>query len=166
MIAVFILASLLTVVQTSGQEWRPVTVFLGPIPSSEGFVATGPRLDDSYRDLREEFAKNRSFHQVIRLVASPDEAELLVEVVSRGLTDTGVRTGTATATSDTTAVGTTIPILRKRLVARLAVKGSQYRLEIDGAAGLRRITFRNQTKNVLQQVVNWVKANRFKLGGW
>lgn len=159
-----ILALILAGVQSAGQQRRTVAVFLGPIPSAEGFVATAPRFDHSYRDLRDEFKKNRAFQQAIRLVTNPDEAELLVEVADRGLTDSGVRTGTATATSGTTAVGTSIPVLRKRLFARLAVKGSGYRLEIDGAAGLRRTTFRNQAKNVLQQVVDWVKANRSKLG--
>jgi hypothetical protein len=97
------------------------------------------------------------------LVANQDEASVLVEVANRGLTDSGVRTGTATATSGTTAVGTSVPVLRKQLFARLAVKGSDYRLEINGTAGLRRTTFRNQAKNVLQQIVDWVKANRSRL---
>lgn len=163
MVGVFIVAALLIVVQSPADKVPTVAVFLGPIPSSEGFVATAPGFDDSYRDLREEFRKNKSFQQVIRLVDSPDEAELIIEITGRGLTDSGIRTGSATATSGTTAVGTSIPVLEKRLRARLAVQSSDYRLEIDGAAGLRRITFRNQAKNVLQQVVDWVKANRSKL---
>ena len=163
MITTFFFAVLLAVGQSSSRQPEVVAVFLGPIPSADGFVATPPGLDDSYRDIREEFRKNRSFQQVIRLVADPEQATVMVELVGRGVTDTGIRTGTATATSGTTAVGTTVPVLRKQLFARLAVKGSDYRLEIDGAAGLRRTTFRNEATNVLQQVVDWVKSNRSRL---
>jgi len=146
MVASLILTLLLAVAQSPGSRPDTVAVYLGPIPTAEGFVAAAPRLDDSYRDLRDEFGKSRSFQQVIRLVANPDDADVLVEVSDRGLTDSGIRTGTSTATSGTTAVGTSVPVLRKQLFARLAVKGSDYRLEINGAAGLRRTTFRNQRR--------------------
>jgi hypothetical protein len=163
MITSLLLSLFLAITQSADLHLAAVGVFLAPIPSAEGFLTAALGFEDSYRDLREEFRKNGSFQQVIRLVANPGEASVLVEVANRGLTDSGVRTGTATATSGATVVGTSVPILRKQLFARLAVSGSDYRLEIDGAAGLRRTTFRNQAKNVLQQVVDWVKANRSRL---
>lgn len=89
---VSLILTMLAVAQPSGQQVDIIAVFLGPIPSSEGFVAAVPRLDDSYRDLSEEFKRNRSFQQVIRLVPTPEEADVLVEVTDRGLTDSGART--------------------------------------------------------------------------
>ena len=90
---------------------------------------------------------------------------MIVEIADRRLVDTGFRTGSAVATGPTSAVGTSAPVRAKQLFARLAVRGTDYRLDIDGAAGIRLRTFRNQAKNVLQQVVDWVKANRGKLVG-
>ncbi|MBY0497367.1 MAG: hypothetical protein K2Y23_24460 [Cyanobacteria bacterium] len=141
---------------------EPVAVYLGPIPSPEGFVASSEAFKDSYKDLREELRKNRDFQKVIELVSDPDQARLVIEVVDRGLVDTGMRTGNAVATGPTTAVGTSVPVRTKQL-ARLAVRGTTYAIDIDGAAGIRLRTYRSQAKNVLQQVIDWVEANRDKL---
>lgn len=143
---------------------EPVPLFLGPIPSPEGFVAPGNGFRDSYQDLREELTKNREFQRIVRLVADPSEAVLFLEVTGRGLSDTGIRTGSAVATGPTTAVGMSTPVRTKQLFTRLAVRGTEYTLDVDGTAGIRLRTFRNQAKNALQQVVDWVKANRDKLG--
>lgn len=151
------------VLQAQAPQSEPVAVFLGPIPSAEGFVVGTNRFQDSYRDLRDELKKNADFRQTIRLVATPEEAQLIVEIVDRGLADTGMRTGTAVATGPNTAVANTVPVRAKQLGARLAVRGSNYRLDIDGAAGIRLRTYRNQARNVLRQVVDWVNANRAKL---
>lgn len=158
------LFAIVSTLQAASLTAEPVPVFLGPIPSAEGFVAaTSEQLRDSYEDLREELAKNREFQKSIRLVSDPSQAALILEVTDRGLIDTGVRSGSAVQTGPTTAVGTSVPIRGKQLFARLAVRGTDYRLEIDGGAGIRLRTFRNQAKNILQQVVDWVKANRATL---
>jgi hypothetical protein len=162
MIGSLTLALLLALPLTQAAKPELVAVFLGPIPNAEGFVTAPSRLDDSYKDLRDEFRKGRPFQQVIRLVETRDEAQLVVEVSDRGRVDVGMRAGTAT-TNGSTTTGMSAPMLKKQLFARLAVTGSDYRLEIDGAAGLKLVTFRNQAKNVLQQIVDWVKANRAKL---
>jgi hypothetical protein len=158
-----ILLATLCVAQARAAEPGTVPVFLGPVPSAEGFVQPAGRFADSYRDLREEFQKDKSFKSVIRLVEDAREAVLVIEVSDRSLKDTGIRTGNAVSTSNTTAVGTSRPVMLKQLYARMAVIGSSYTLEIDGAAGLHHHTYRNEAKNVIQQVVDWVKANRSKL---
>jgi hypothetical protein len=140
-----------------------VPIFLGPIPSPEGFVAATDRFRDSYDDLRDELRKSRDFQRVIRFVSDASDASLILEVSDRGLVDTGLRTGTGVATGPSTAVGTSVPVRAKQLVVRLSVRGTDYRVEIDGAAGIRLKTYRNQAKNVLRQVVDWVNANRARL---
>lgn len=142
---------------------EPVPIFFGPIPSVEGFIASTRGVEDSYRDLREEFERNVQFKETIRVVSDPSEARLILEITARGLADTGARTGTAVATGRSTAVGSTAPVRTRQLWARLAVGGTSFRLDIDGAAGIRLRTYRNQAKNVLRQVVDWVEANRSML---
>ncbi len=158
-----ILLAMLCLAQQRATDPVPVPVFLGPLPSAEGFVQPVGRFADSYRDLREEFRKEKSFKSVIRLVEDPREAVLVIEVSDSNLKDTGIRTGNAVTTSPTTAVGISTPVMRKQLYARMTVMGSSYTLDIDGAAGLHRHTYRNEARNVIQQVVDWVNANRSKL---
>lgn len=162
-VAVALLAIALAASQAPSNS-VPVTVFLGPIPSSEGFVSGATqRFADSYKDLREEYLNAQEFRLAITLVDDPSKAQLILEVTDRGLVDIGARTGTVVATGPNTATGTLVPIRAKYLGARLAVRGSSYRLDIDGMAGVRLRTYRNQAKNVLRQLVDWVHANRAML---
>src|SRR5262249_13857198 len=55
----------------------PIPVFLGPVPSAEGFVAPADRFRDSYQDVRDELGKNLDFQRVIRLVPDRSEAVLI-----------------------------------------------------------------------------------------
>ena len=139
----------------------PVTVFLGPIPSPEGFVSGATqRFADSYKDLREEYLNEAEFRRAITLVDDPSKAQLILEVTDRGRVGIGAHAGTVVATGPNTATGTLVPIRAKYLGARLVVRGSSYRLDIDGMAGVHLRTYRNQAKNVLRQVVEWTDANR------
>jgi len=154
----------LAVTEAASGSLGPLKLYLGPIPSQEGFVAPIARYEDSYRDLREEYWGNKEFHEFFQLVTNVDEADLILEVIGRGLADSGLRTGNVVSTGPKTAVGTSVPVMKKQLFARLGVKGTSYTLDIDGAAGLRRFTYRNEAKNILRQLSEWAKANRSKVG--
>lgn len=156
---------IIVLVLASGQapNLYPVRVYLGPIPSVEGFVSTSARFEDSYKDIRSAISKRAEIREVIQLVESVAEAQLIIEVTDRRRVDTGLRTSSATATAPNTAVGTSLPVRTKQLYAQLAVPGTDYRLDIDGAAGVRLKTYRNQAQNVLRQVAEWIQANRQRI---
>jgi hypothetical protein len=101
-----------------------VPIFLGQIPSPEGFVAATDRFRDSYDDLRDELRKSRDFQRVVRFVSDASDASLILEVSDRGLVDTGLRTGSGVATGPSTAVGTSVPVRAKQLIVRLSVRGT------------------------------------------
>ncbi len=161
MISVVIVAAL-TLLQTAPPEGAvPVKLFLGSIPSPEGFVHTNKAFWDSYRDLREQYRKDASFQKVLVLVDRIEEADLCLEIVDRGRKDTGSRRGTVTANPrEHEADWVDDPVQHKYLLARLTVIGSNYSVDLDGATGLLKRWYRNQAKNLLQQTVDWVQANR------
>lgn len=153
----------LVLASVQAPDLSPVRVYLGPIPSVEGFVSSSARLEDSYRDMKSEIRKRAEFREAIQFVESVAEAQLIIEVTDRRRVDSGLRTSSAVATAPDSAIGTSVPVRTKQLYARLAVPGTDYRLDIDGAAGIRRKTYRNQAQNVLRQVAEWIQANRQRL---
>jgi len=141
-----------------------VKLFLGAPPSAEGFTAANREFDESYRDIRGELGKEAAFQSELELVEIADEADLILEIVDRGLRDTGARTGTETVIAPDVIVGTSAPVRQKAVLARLAVRGTEYKIDLDGRQGIKlKMTYRNQAKSLLRQVVDWVRANRSAL---
>jgi hypothetical protein len=152
---------LLVIGQTSATPAQaPAKMYLGPLPSKEGFIPANKQFDESYRDIREEYQKDRGFQQALRLVDRPDDADVVLEIVDRGLRDTGIRSGSGTVIGGTTVVGSSAPVRQKWLFARLVVPGTDYVIELDGHAGIKLVNYRQQARNLLRQAVEWVKANR------
>ena len=59
-------AAIVGLLQAPVATSEQVPVFLGPIPSAEGFIAGTNKFKDSYEDLREELRKNREFQKVLK----------------------------------------------------------------------------------------------------
>ena len=67
-------------------------LFLGPVPDMHGFSAPRPKdFKDSYGDLREQYDKKAEFQSEFELVNDIDQADLALEITSRGLRNTGER---------------------------------------------------------------------------
>jgi len=142
----------------------PVKVYLGAVPSKEGFVPpTNKDFEDSYRDIQAEYQKNTDFRREVELVGRIDEADIVIEIIGRGLRDTGSRAASGTVIGGTAVVGSSTPIRQKRVFAKLVVTGTGYVLELDGHSGIRLVNYRQQARNLLRQVVEWAKANRAAL---
>jgi len=154
---------LLVVIQASGTpEQTPARVYWGPLPSAEGFIRTNKEFEDSYRDIRNQHKGDRDIQQVLQLVDRWDEADVVLEIVDRGMRDTGIRSGSG-AVIGTGVVGSSTPIRQKWLLARLVVPGTDYVVELDGHAGITLVNYRQQAQNILRQTAEWVKANRSAL---
>ena len=155
---------LLVIGQTSATPVQAQTkVYLGPLPSKEGFIPANSQFDESYRDIRREYQKDRGLQQVLRLVDRSDDADVVLEIVDRGLRDTGIRSGSGTVIGGTAVVGSSAPVRQKWLFARLVVPGTDYVVELDGHAGIKLVNYRQQARNLLRQAAEWVKANRLAL---
>lgn len=156
-----LLALLILGQSAPSQPGGPVKLYLGAVPSKEGFVpAANKDFEDSYRDARAEYRKDTNFRRDVELVSNIDQADIVLEIVDRGLRDTGTRASSGTVIGGTTVLGSSTPVRQKRILARLVVIGTGYVLELDGQAGIKLVNYRQQARNLLRQVIEWVKANR------
>jgi hypothetical protein len=162
LVAVTILAA--EPAQVSAQT--KIRLFLGPVPGTGGYTAPQSKdFQDSYRDIRVAYAKEPEFQSELELVSQIDQADLALEITSRDLRDTGERheaptvivRGKKRRDPDVVVPGAITPITEKTLSARLIVLDSDYEVDLYGRA--RKGTYRKQAKDILEQVVNWVRQN-------
>jgi hypothetical protein len=158
--ATFAWISLVMALHSEQPSPERIKLFLGALPSAEGFTAANREFGETYRDIRDEFSKEPAFQNELELVQTANEADLVLEIVDRGLRDTGARTSTGTVVGSTVIVGNSIPVRQKTVLAQLAVLGTAYKIDLDGRQGIKLVAYRNQAKNLLRQVVDWVHTNR------
>lgn len=142
-------------------------LFLGPVPDKHRFSAPQPKdFQDSYRDIRDQYSKIEEFHLEFELVDDIDQADFALEITSRGLKDTGERHqgvtvivhGKRRRDPDVVVPGAISSVNEKTLSARFVDLKSDYSVEIDGRVC--NGTYRQLTKDILLQVVDWAIQNR------
>jgi hypothetical protein len=166
-----LIATILTAGPVSGRAQCPgqgrTKLFLGPVPRNRGFTAPQPKdFLDSYRDIREQYAKKPEFQAELELVDRIDQADVALEIISRGDRDTGERSQAPTVithgkkSSDPNLIvpGAVSPITENTLSARLVALKTKYSVDVDGRVS--KGSYRELAKDLLQQVVGWVQQNR------
>lgn len=134
---------------------QPLSVYVFTAETEGGFVdADSKQRADSVRDLREALRKKKT----VIVVESSDDADLLVEVLRRGLDETG-KTSTKTSAGLGGLYSTTTKDTEAMVRTKLTV--GEYSTEIVGKND-GRITnvWRTAANNAANQIDKWINANR------
>jgi hypothetical protein len=127
-----------------------VRLFLGPAPTTDGFVNFDPAFEDSYADLCDAYKPSEAARSTFTLTANRDDADLVLELVYRNE-----------------------PLLspsKHELRATLFVAGPSFKVTLNSRAEARPAalpsgdTWRTQATRLLLATVDWVKANGAVLG--
>lgn len=137
-----------------GGPHEPVRVFVGAAPDPSGFVTQQSKdAVDSAEDLRGFLKK----HRAVRLVASRDEAQVVVEVVGRGLQATGSATA-STVTGPFGAVSNARAEQRRVVAARVIVGDRS--TDIAGKPCGNCVTWRNAAQSLAGVIAEFIEDNR------
>jgi hypothetical protein len=129
---------------------QTVRLFLGPAPTTDGFVNFDPALENSYADLCDAYTQSEAARSTVTLTANRDDADLVLELVYRNE-----------------------PLLspsKHELRATLFVAGRSLKVTLNSRAEAGQAalpsgdTWRTQATRLLLAAVDWVKSNGDVLG--
>lgn len=132
----------------------PLRIHVTVAKSADGFVEGGTRVADTAKDIR-EILQDKDHREYVRLVDSPDAAELIYEVKFSGQVESGSTTelqrgifGGIVATSSAKTLPAVGVVLR--------VVGKEYRKEF---SHVQQLFWKDLAKRIVWQIDEWIVAN-------
>lgn len=124
------------------------------VAKSGGFIEGGTRVADTAKDIR-EILQDKDHRDYVRLVDSPDAAELIYEVKFSGQVESGSTTELQRGIFGGVVANTSAKTLPAVGVV-LRVVGKEYRKEF---SHVQQLFWKDLAKRVVWQIDEWIVAN-------